>query len=73
MMSPTLLEATIVLILIVLGWQIGVRIAPVMLTYWQAARQQLDQIEAPPPDQPLSSTTKSNKESNKESNHEREI
>lgn len=72
MMSPTLLEATIVLILIVLGWQIGVRVAPVVLAYWQAARQQLDQIE-PPPQQPLSSTAKSNKESNKESNHEREI
>ena len=73
MMSPTLLEATIVLILIVLGWQIGVRVAPAVLAYWQAARQQLDQIESPPPDQALSSTTKSNKESNRESNYEREI
>lgn len=70
MMSPTLLEATIVLILIVLGWQIGVRVAPAVLAYWQSARQQLDQMESPPPDQPLSSITKSNKESNKESNHE---
>lgn len=66
MMSPTLLEATIVLILIVLGWQIGVRIAPVVLTYWQAARQQLNQMESPPAEQPLPST----QESNKESNHE---
>jgi hypothetical protein len=66
MMSPTLLEATIVLILVVLGWQIGVRIAPVVLTYWQAARQQLNQVESPPAEQPLPSTKKSNKESNHE-------
>lgn len=79
MMSPTLLEATIVLILIVLGWQIGVRIAPTVLTYWQTARQQIAQIEeSQPAEQTLSFTTlssieESNKESNKESNHEREL
>ena len=73
MMSPTLLEATIVLILIGLGWQIGVRIAPSVFGYWQAARQQLDAIEAPPVTSTLSSTKKSNQESTQESNHEREI
>lgn len=62
-MSPTLLEAAIVLVLIILGWQIGVQLAPQVLRYWRTACRQLDQIEqtddrqleqAPPAGQPLS-------------------
>ena len=48
-MSPTLLEAAIVIVLIVLGWQIGIQLGPVVWRYWQAARQQLDQIDQLPP------------------------
>ncbi|MCE7983915.1 MAG: hypothetical protein DYG89_22300 [Caldilinea sp. CFX5] len=64
MMSPTLLEAAIVLVLIILGWQIGIQLAPQVLSYWRTARRQLDQIEqtddrqleqAPSAEQPLSS------------------
>lgn len=45
MMSPTLLEAAIVLVLIVLGWQIGVQLVPTFFRYWRTAQHQLDQIE----------------------------
>lgn len=46
-MSPTLLEALIVIILIVLGWQIGIQLAPVVLHHWKSAQRQLDQIDQP--------------------------
>jgi hypothetical protein len=68
MMSPTLLEAAIVLALIILGWQIGVQLAPQVLGYWRTAQHQLDQIEqtndrhleqAPPVEQPLFSQKES--------------
>lgn len=45
MMSPTLLEAAIVLVLIILGWQIGIQIVPEVLRYWRTVQRQLDQIE----------------------------
>ena len=45
MMSPTLLEAAIVLVLIILGWQIGIQLVPEVLRYWRTAQRQLDQIE----------------------------
>ena len=48
-MSPTLLEAVMVIVLIVLGWQIGIQLGPVVWRYWQTARQQLDQIDPLPP------------------------
>jgi hypothetical protein len=68
-MSPTLLEAAIVLVLIILGWQIGVQLAPTLFRYWRTAQRQLDQSEqaddrqleqAPPVGQP-SSSAKENK------------
>ncbi|MEZ4867200.1 MAG: hypothetical protein R3C14_38105 [Caldilineaceae bacterium] len=46
-MSPTLLEAVIVLALIGLGWQVGVQLAPTVLRHWQQAQAQLDQLDAP--------------------------
>lgn len=45
MMSPTLLEAAIVLVLLILGWQIGIQLVPEVLRYWRTAQRQLDQIE----------------------------
>ena len=45
MMSPTLLEAAIVLVLLILGWQIGIGVVPEVLRYWRTAQRQLDQIE----------------------------
>ena len=45
MMSPTLLEAAIVLVLLILGWQIGIQVVPEVLRYWRTAQRQLDQIE----------------------------
>ena len=63
-MSPTLLEAVIVLVLLVLGWQIGIQLTPLVLRYWRTAERQLDQIDetsdrqlppTPPVGPPLSS------------------
>jgi len=45
MMSPTLLEAAIVVVLIILGWQIGIGVVPEVLRYWRSAQRQLEQIE----------------------------
>lgn len=63
-MSPTLLEAVIILVLLVLSWQIGIQLTPLVLRYWRTAKQQLDQIDessdrqlppTPPVGPPLSS------------------
>lgn len=66
-MSPTLLEAVIVVILLVLGWQIGIQLTPMVVRYWRTAAQQLDQIDGardrqlppPPVGPPLSSRKES--------------
>lgn len=65
-MSPTLLEGVIILILLLLGWQIGIQLAPRFLRYWGAAQRQLDQIAQaddphrpqPPTVEPLGSLPK---------------
>lgn len=67
-MSPTLLEAVIVGILLVLGWQIGIQLTPMVLRYWRTAARQLDQIDEArdhqlPPTPPVGPPISSRKES----------
>ncbi|MCB0081921.1 MAG: hypothetical protein KDE47_13360 [Caldilineaceae bacterium] len=51
-MSPTLLELVIVFILIWLGWQIGIQLAPGVFRQMRAAQQQLDALEKSLPAKP---------------------
>jgi hypothetical protein len=41
-MSPTLLEAAVAIMLIVVAWQLGLAIAPIVLRELRAMRQSLD-------------------------------
>jgi hypothetical protein len=43
-MSPTLLEAAIAVILIVVAWQLGLAIAPIVLRELRTMRQSLDEV-----------------------------
>ncbi|MEI8307794.1 MAG: hypothetical protein WCF99_12100 [Chloroflexales bacterium] len=51
-MSPTLLEAAIAIILIVVAWQLGLALAPIVIRELRAMRQSLDEVSedslAPP-------------------------
>lgn len=63
-MSPTLLEIVVVIILVILGWQIGLGLAPLIWRRWQRTKAQLDQI-----DQVVDTAV--GQTARKESNHER--
>lgn len=41
-MSPTLLEAAVAIILIVVAWQLGLALAPIVMRELRAMRQSLD-------------------------------
>ncbi|MEI7769772.1 MAG: hypothetical protein WCI67_07290 [Chloroflexales bacterium] len=43
-MSPTLLEAAIAVALIVVAWQLGLALAPIVLRELRAMRQSLDEV-----------------------------
>ncbi|MBX0326411.1 hypothetical protein K2Z83_01720 [Oscillochloris sp. ZM17-4] len=43
-MSPTLLEAAVAILLIVVAWQLGLAIAPIVLRELRALRQSLDDV-----------------------------
>ena len=43
-MSPTLLEAAVVIILIVVAWQIGLTIAPSVLQWLRSLKEDVDQV-----------------------------
>jgi hypothetical protein len=43
-MSPTLLEAAIAIVLIVVAWQLGLALAPIVLRELRAMRQSLDEV-----------------------------
>jgi hypothetical protein len=43
-MSPTLLEAAIAVLLIVVAWQLGLALAPIVLRELRAMRQSLDEV-----------------------------
>jgi len=43
-MSPTLLEGLVALILIVVAWQIGLALAPLIFREWRFWRHSLDEI-----------------------------
>ncbi|MEI7643173.1 MAG: hypothetical protein WCJ55_02580 [Chloroflexales bacterium] len=42
-MSPTLLEAAIAVVLIVVAWQLGLALAPIVIRELRAMRQSLDE------------------------------
>lgn len=63
-MSPTLLEIVVVMVLVIVGWQIGVGLAPLIWRRWQRAKAQLDHI-----DQRVNAAA--GQTARKESNHER--
>lgn len=63
-MSPTLFEIVVVIVLVIVGWQIGIGLAPLIWRRWQRAKAQLDHI-----DQPIN--TGAGQTARKESNHER--
>lgn len=41
-MSPTLLEAAVVIVLIIVAWQLGLALAPIVLRELRTLRQSLD-------------------------------
>ncbi len=41
-MSPTLLEGVVIIVILVVAWQLGIRLAPAVLRAWQRAIEQLD-------------------------------
>ena len=44
-MSPTLLEAVAAIVIVILGWQLGIALVPLILSRWRIARAQLDQLD----------------------------
>ena len=44
-MSPTLLEAVAALVIVILGWQLGIALVPLILQRWRNARAQLDKLD----------------------------
>ena len=63
-MSPTLLEVVAGIVIVILGWQIGIGLTPLILQRWQKAKAQLDGIDHAAP--PIAGHT-----TRKESNDER--
>jgi hypothetical protein len=49
-MSPTVLECTIAIILVLVAWQIGVLIAPTILREIRSMKQSLDDVDDQFPD-----------------------
>lgn len=43
-MSPTLLEALMVIIILVVAWQIGLTLAPLIFREWRNMRRSLDEV-----------------------------
>ena len=43
-MSPTLLEATVMIILIVVAWQIGLAIAPSIMRWLRTLKRDVDEV-----------------------------
>lgn len=44
-MSPTLLEAVAAIVIVILGWQLGIALVPLISQRWRNARAQLDKID----------------------------
>ena len=51
-MSPTLLEATVVVILIIVAWQLGLALAPIVRRELHNLRQSLDDVSDTNPAEP---------------------
>lgn len=51
-MSPTLLEATVVVILIIVAWQLGLALAPIVRRELHNLRQSLDDVSDTNPADP---------------------
>ena len=47
-MSPTLLEGVVILVILVVAWQLGIRLAPIIFGALQRAIEQLDARRAKP-------------------------
>jgi hypothetical protein len=47
-MSPTLLEGVVILVILVVAWQLGIRLAPIIFGVLQRAIDQLDARRAKP-------------------------
>jgi hypothetical protein len=58
-MSPTLLEAAIAVVLIVVAWQLGLAIAPIVLRELRTMRQSLDEVSEDSLATPIPSPTES--------------
>lgn len=43
-MSPTLLELAVLIVLLVIAWQLGVLLAPIILRELRSMRQSLDDV-----------------------------
>jgi hypothetical protein len=58
-MSPTLLEATVVIILIIVAWQLGLALAPIVLRELHNLKQSLDdESDTNPADPDPNATTR---------------
>ena len=44
-MSPTFLEITMVLLLVGVGWRLGIELLPTAQRFWRQNQQRLDQVE----------------------------
>ncbi len=58
-MSPTLLEAAIAIILIVVAWQLGLALAPIVFRELRTMRQSVDEVSEDSLDAPVSPTVES--------------
>lgn len=61
-MSATLLEAVIILILLIVAWQIGIRLAPIILHAVKRAVDQVNQVNGSRPQQDTSQKLLTDKE-----------
>jgi hypothetical protein len=69
-MSPTLLEAAMVIVLIIVAWQLGLALAPIVLRELRALRQSLDDVSDDSLASPAAPTEPSASPPHKESSHE---
>jgi hypothetical protein len=68
-MSPTLLEAAIAVVLIVVAWQLGLALAPIVMHELRAMRQSLDEVSEDSLATPVPPPTETD-HPKKESSHE---
>lgn len=50
-MSPTLLQGVVILIILLVAWQLGIRLAPIILDAARRAVDQLNQVNGSSPKQ----------------------